>query len=479
MSSTRATERGRAPPRQPTRPTLADPLIAARCHSFRARVELARSSSDATGALARFWTPQTLEHQGTRNSRLLLTCRSRDGKCQIGSRLPCSFMHHRGMQELSRVDVEVDGRYLEFHVWPNESDYETNASNVEVENIYTCIGALEKYSARPEAVIANSSPQKIDLWVDLDPDRLYPWEKKTVLGIGITYDDADEYVAEFSLHTALGMSQRAAREAILSIVESSGFVLKRIKAEGGEMPSLEEYGQHRWTCWVSEFPKAAKFGDLFALRNALSQAVFLLQDVISTPYLALRMVQLGQAQELLGLQESEWLECKSSPYEFKKAHEALWKHELAEDVTQFANNEAGGLLLVGFRTNRKSGVDTIERIAPVPASDTRLQMYRDVLKRRIHPPISRLIVESFPWKNGYIICIFIPPQRYENQPYLVSGMVVAGRYIRSGFTIVRRQGDSSIPVTAEEVHSTLVAGRAFLRGSLYASAEDNDTESDS
>jgi hypothetical protein len=53
----------------------------------------------------------------------------------------------------------------------------------------------------------------------------------------------------------------------------------------------------------------------------------------------------------------------------------------------------------------------------------------------------------------------------------VSGSVIKGRYIRSGVTIVRRQGDASIPITAEEIHSTLVAGRAFLRGRIGVPTE--------
>jgi Schlafen, AlbA_2 len=123
------------------------------------------------------------------------------------------------------------------------------------------------------------------------------------------------------------------------------------------------------------------------------------------------MMQVGQANVLLGFQESEWLECKSVAYEFKNIDEALWKHELAADVAQFANKETGGLLLIGFRTKKKAGVDTIEKITPVPPSDTRLQQYRDILKKHIHPPISRLLIESFPWNGGQIVCI-LSPRKY-------------------------------------------------------------------
>jgi hypothetical protein len=223
-------------------------------------------------------------------------------------------------------------------------------------------------------------------------------------------------------------------------------------------------GWRSWTCTVTDLPGSARFEDLFSLRSRISQASFSMQDVISTPYLALNMIELGQPQALIGLQEAEWLEVKSWPYELKDIQEDLWKHELAQDVAQFANAEAGGLLLIGFRTKRKSGIDTLDRITPAPVSETRVQIYGDVLRRRVHPPMNGLKVAATPWGNGEIISLYVPPQRYEQQPYLVSGTVISGRYMRSGVTIVRRQGDASIPITAQEIHSTLVAGRAFLRG---------------
>jgi hypothetical protein len=231
----------------------------------------------------------------------------------------------------------------------------------------------------------------------------------------------------------------------------------------GTTPRFKEDGWRQWICEISAFPVNTKFEDLFALKDSINQTLFLPSNSITTPHLAFRMIQLGQAQALFGLQESEWLECKSSAYEFKDLHESLWKHELAEDVAQFANAESGGLLAIGFHTKRRAGVDTIDKIMPVPTSNSRLQMYRDVLRQRVHPPVSRLLIESFPWNNGEIICILVPPQKYENQPYLVGGSIIHGRYIKSGITIVRRQGDASMPITAGEIHSTLVAGRTFLR----------------
>lgn len=362
--------------------------------------------------------------------------------------------------------VEIGDRCIEFDLWPAGTDYETYAPLVEDIKIRKCLDALMAHSEQMPNVVENSEPIRIDLWVELDKNHLFAWEKNA-LGIAINHDEQGKFRAEFTLNTAIGMQSEVIRNSILPAVETSGFKLGDIKPLDNEWPILDADGYHGWTCWVTDFPEDASFADLFVLRHNLSQTVFLLQDIISTPYLALKMVQLGQAQALLGLNESEWLEVKSFPYELKNIAEDSWKHELAQDVVQFANTQIGGLLAIGFRTKRKAGLDAIVKITPVPASDTRLQAYRDVLKRRIHPPITRLTIESYSWDGGQIICIFVPSQPNENQPYLVSGTIVSGSFVRSGVTIVRRQGDASIPITAQELHSMLVAGRAFLRGKTY------------
>ena len=368
------------------------------------------------------------------------------------------------MPEPAWVDIEIAGRNIQFLLWPAGTDFEVDASDVEELNIRVGIDALKAYSARIEAVIARDEAIRIDLFVRLDAKK-FAWEKP-FFGIAMNETRDGAHVAQFALITAIGSYKHELREALLSVIEGTGFTLFDLEEVEYESPLIEEDGRHNWTCEVSVIPENATFKDLLLLRDNLSQAAFLHLNAIETPYLALRMLQLGQATALLGHSESEWLECKSFAYEFKKIHESLWKHELAEDVAQFANTESGGLLLIGFHTKRKAGVDTIEKITPVPVSDTRLQAYRDILRQRIHPPVSRLLIESFPWNGGQIVSIYVPPQKYENQPYLVSGSVIQGRYMRSGVTIVRRQGDASIPITAEEIHSTLVAGRAFLRGPM-------------
>ncbi|HEY2281031.1 MAG TPA: hypothetical protein VGI00_21950, partial [Streptosporangiaceae bacterium] len=364
------------------------------------------------------------------------------------------------------VTIEICGRDIEFIVWGYGGDYECSDSAIADLNVVNFIQELEN---RPYIAHEQSKDDTghIDLWIELDKTKLFPWEMN-VLGIAVHKDMGHQgkarasYVAEFTLNTAIGAQAHELRETLLSLLGGSGFKLAVLEPARHEQPVFEEDDWHQWTCMITSFPRSASFRTLFSLRETISQAAFLPHRQITTPYLALRMIQLGQAGSLIGYQESEWLECKSVAYELKNNPESLWKYELAVDVAQFANSEAGGLLVIGYRTEKKDGVDTIAKATPVPTSTKRLQMYRDVLRQRIHPPVSRVLIDAYPWDSGDLICLFVPPQKAENQPYLVAGSVVEERYVKSGITIVRRHGDASIPVTAEEIHSTIVAGRAFL-----------------
>jgi hypothetical protein len=59
--------------------------------------------------------------------------------------------------------------------------------------------------------------------------------------------------------------------------------------------------------------------------------------------------------------------------------------------------------------------------------------------------------------------IDIPPQPEELRPFLVHGAIVNGRVEGAFISIVRRRGESSIPITAPMIHSTLAAGRGLFR----------------
>ena len=223
-----------------------------------------------------------------------------------------------------------------------------------------------------EAVIARDEAIRIDLFVRLDVKK-FAWEKP-FFGIAITETCDGAYMAQFPLISAIGSHKHELRETLLSVIEGTAFTLFDLEEVEHEFPLIEEDGRHNWTCEVSVTPENATFKDLLLLRDNLSQAAFLHLNAIETPYLALRMIQLGQATALLGHEESEWLEWKSFAYEFKKIHESLWKHELAEDVAQFANTESGGLVSVPYCRVHLASAATARYMAA--SSDCRLEPVR-------------------------------------------------------------------------------------------------------
>ena len=57
----------------------------------------------------------------------------------------------------------------------------------------------------------------------------------------------------------------------------------------------------------------------------------------------------------------------------------------------------------------------------------------------------------------------VPRQEEELKPFLMHGAFVNGKVQGAYISIVRRSGGDSIPITAQQIRSTLAAGRALLR----------------
>jgi hypothetical protein len=172
------------------------------------------------------------------------------------------------------------------------------------------------------------------------------------------------------------------------------------------------------------------------------------------------LIRAGHANVLIGQPEGQWLEVKEQNYDLS-GH--LGKITLAQDVACFCNAEEGGLLIVGMES-KKVPIDEIRRLCPVPRDKAKPLLYQSALEQHLHPPPDNLSIESVDMPdNGMLILIDVPPQPEERKPFLVHGAIVDGKVRGAFISIVRRRGESSIPTTAREIHSTLAAGRALLR----------------
>ncbi|MVU76008.1 hypothetical protein GPX89_01970 [Nocardia sp. ET3-3] len=169
----------------------------------------------------------------------------------------------------------------------------------------------------------------------------------------------------------------------------------------------------------------------------------------------------GRADLLIGLPEGPWLDVKSQHYDLTLDR---GKISLAEAVSRFCNAEEGGIVVVGMDTKRIPGGELIKSVRPVPLDTATARRYRQAIENRIFPFPAALKIQTVETSSGHgLVVVSVPPQDEELKPFLVHGAIVGGRVEGAYISILRRSGEDSIPITAQQIHSTLAAGRALLR----------------
>ncbi|WP_409182943.1 helix-turn-helix domain-containing protein [Amycolatopsis sp. VS8301801F10] len=168
----------------------------------------------------------------------------------------------------------------------------------------------------------------------------------------------------------------------------------------------------------------------------------------------------GEEGSIIGQTEKSWLEFKSR---LSLENEAD-KVEFAQDIARFANSETGGILAFGYRTKRLDGIDRVVKQSPFIAADGIESRLRSIIDQRVYPPVRGLeIVRTSMDDEKICLTILVPSQVESDKPFLVHGAVIAGRSEGVFFSIIRRRGEGSIPITAREVHALLAAGYAIAR----------------
>lgn len=172
------------------------------------------------------------------------------------------------------------------------------------------------------------------------------------------------------------------------------------------------------------------------------------------------------AELLIGQPEGNWLDAKAEEYDLTTTH---GKISLAQAASRFCNGEDGGLIIIGAKAKKIPGGEEIRQVrGVVPKYADTVARYQRVLDQHLYPPVMGLRIDLVPTTGGRsIISLDIPPQPEELKPFLVHGAITADGETEGSFiSIVQRRGEGSIPITAPMIHSTLAAGRAFLRGSV-------------
>lgn len=201
---------------------------------------------------------------------------------------------------------------------------------------------------------------------------------------------------------------------------------------------------------------------------ARGQGVLLLCNALGageiTRHAVADLVRGGCADLLVGQPEGNWLDAKSEEYDLSATR---GKISLAQAVARFANAEEGGLIVIGAKTKKIPGGEEIREVRGVdPRQKDTCARYLRILDQHLYPPVLGIRIDLVPTEGGRgLIAVDIPPQPEELKPFLVHGAITSEGDTEGAFiSIVQRRGEGSIPITAPMIHSTLVAGRAFLRG---------------
>lgn len=226
-----------------------------------------------------------------------------------------------------------------------------------------------------------------------------------------------------------------------------------------------------WHTRIGFHTRRRTLADLFEI----GQDVLALMDAMASGQLtratAADLVRGGHARVLVGQPEGQWLEVKSQHYDLATDGGQI---SLAQAVTRFCNAEVGGLVVVGMSAKRVPGGEEIRGLAPLPRDDRMIRRYQQIIEKRVFPPPDNLTIEAVDVAGEMLVLIDVPPQPEELKPFLVHGAIIDGRTEGAFISIVRRRGESSIPITAPMIHSMLAAGRALLRrGELPANAENH------
>ncbi|WP_439427068.1 AlbA family DNA-binding domain-containing protein [Micromonospora sp. LA-10] len=212
----------------------------------------------------------------------------------------------------------------------------------------------------------------------------------------------------------------------------------------------------------ARFPRDRTIGQIVALSFIFDSLIAYGSVTPGSPDGAFALVTAGMPDALLGQPESQWLEVKQKGYGLQNDRQ---KHELALDLAAFANCDDGGLIVIGLATSKDpGGQDTISAANGCAPGSLNVDSYAEVVKNRVVPAIEGLNIRVVAHKGRHFLAALVPPQPQQFKPFLVrGGLVSADRVSGAAFTIPQRVGSEKWNMSAEAVHSQLVAARLALR----------------
>jgi hypothetical protein len=139
-----------------------------------------------------------------------------------------------------------------------------------------------------------------------------------------------------------------------------------------------------------------------------------------TPDEVLAILADGDFEPIVGVAEDDLLEFKTSPYRLEEARQGF---ELAKDVASLANAANGGIVVIGFETERDeaTATDTVARASPFARGLLDEAQYLDKIRQLIHPLVIGVRVEFKPSAEDADrgVAVIVVPAQAEDQKYFL------------------------------------------------------------
>jgi hypothetical protein len=169
----------------------------------------------------------------------------------------------------------------------------------------------------------------------------------------------------------------------------------------------------------------------------------------------------GDFAQFIGMAEDAVLEMKRQHYDLATA--AADRYELAKDVSALANS-GGGYILIGLATQKEPErqIDVVNALNLIAAASFPIPQCEGMIDTHVYPRIEGLAVT---WRqaNGTtdgLGVIYVPPQREDLKPFIISKVVEDGAYLREiviGYA--ERANNANDPLTPRQLYDAMKKGR--------------------
>ena len=169
----------------------------------------------------------------------------------------------------------------------------------------------------------------------------------------------------------------------------------------------------------------------------------------------------GEFSRLIGKYENELFDCKRQPYALDTEK---GKHELAKDVSAFANIE-GGYILLGAKgeDDQSHSGEQIKTISAFEETLVSIEQNRNIIDDRIFPNVRDVEIKWYSSKDDEtkgLILIKIPPQQESDKPFLNKKIFnnERNKISETVFGFFQRRGDKIAHYELKDFHRLIQLG---------------------